>query len=271
VEISTQGDLQQVGPIGALGSQGVFTKEIQRALLDERIDLAVHSLKDLPTEPVPGLRLAASPLRGPVSDVLVSPQALKWQDLPQGARVGTGSPRRRAQLWHVRPDLRLEDVRGNVDTRLRKLAEGQYDALVLARAGLFRLGLAESMIREFESEILLSAVGQGALGIEIRAADTHTAQIVERLNDPATLASVTAERALLATLRGGCLAPVAAWGRLETAETLRLTAVVLSADGRTRLHADHSGLRHEAAELGTRAAEDLLAQGAAQLIQSARS
>lgn len=270
VPITTQGDRQQAGPVEAIGGQGVFTKELQRALLDEQIDLAVHSLKDLPTDPVPGLELAAVPERAPCGDVLISRRAPSFADLPRGALIGTGSSRRRSQLWHARPDLRMADVRGNVDTRLRKLDEGEYDALVLAEAGLLRLGLAEQITQILPKELILPAVGQGALGIEIRAADHELRQTLAPLDHAETRQAVIAERAMLAALRGGCLAPVGAWGRLESGR-LRLSGVVLSVDGRRRIAAEASGEAASAAELGRRIAGELLTQGAAELIAAART
>lgn len=270
VPISTRGDREQVGPIGAIGTQGVFTKELQRALLDGQIDLAVHSLKDLPTEPVDGLALAAVPARGPIGDCLVSPRHPTLDDLPQGAVVGTGSQRRRAQLLHVRPDLKLVDVRGNVDTRLRKVTEGEYAALVLAEAGLVRLGLDANIAQILPKSIMLPAVGQGALGIEARTDDAGTRTVLAKLDDAATHRAVDAERSLLHALRGGCLAPVGAWGRIEADGLLHLRAVVLKADGSERLLVDRSAPPHEAVALGAAAAEELLKQGAARLIADSR-
>lgn len=269
VLITTQGDVR-TGPLGAMGGQGLFTKEIQRALLAQEVDLAVHSLKDLPTEPVEGLVLAAVPIREATGDALVSNQATTLEDLPQGARVGTGSTRRRAQLLHQRPDLRLDDVRGNVDTRLRKLDEGQYDAIILAEAGLKRLGLAARIAQVLPIERMWPAVGQGALGLETRAVDARTRDLIAALNDPATHAAVLAERALLAHLRGGCLAPVGALGR-SVGNRVTLHAVVLSVDGRQRIEAAADGPCEEAAAVGRTVAEALLAQGARELILAARA
>jgi hydroxymethylbilane synthase len=268
VFIATEGDVR-TGPLGEIGGQGLFTKRIQHALLDGQIDLAVHSLKDLPTEPVPGLMLAAVPEREGVGDVLVCNTAASLDELPQGAKVGTGSNRRRAQLLHYRNDLRVGDIRGNVDTRLRKLDEGEFDAIVLAEAGLRRLGLAERIAQVLPPEIMLPAVGQGALGIETRQADDDTRQVVETLNDRATRAAVLAERALLAGLRAGCLAPVGAWGRIDD-EMLSLEAAVLSPDGAQRLSAAGTAPPDEPEALGEKVARDLLAQGAAELIDASR-
>jgi len=270
VPITTSGDREQSGPIGAIGTQGVFTKELQRALLDGSIDLAVHSLKDLPTEPVEGLVLTAVPDRGPTGDCLVSPRYHTFDELPQGAIVGTGSQRRRAQLLYARRDLKMEDVRGNVDTRLRKLNEGQYAAIILAEAGLKRLRLEANIAQVLPTELILPAVGQGALGLETRADDAATRAHLAALDHPTTHAAVTAERALLHALRGGCLAPVGAWGRQTPDGKLHLSAVVLRSDGSERLYTELSGTPAEAADLGRRAAEDLLNRGAARLIADSR-
>jgi hydroxymethylbilane synthase len=269
IRITTQGDVQQHGPIEQIGT-GIFTKEIQRALLDGQVDLSVHSLKDLPTEPIEGLCLAAVPDRAPVADALVSREGLALLDLPQRAVVGTGSSRRRSQLLHLRPDLQMADIRGNVDSRLRKVREGQYDAIVLAQAGLERLNLTAHITQTLPLTLMLPAVGQGALGLETRSGDTATREAVSLLDHPATNASVVAERALLFALRGGCLAPVGAWGRVEDDGQLHLSAAVLSVDGRQRLAAEVAAAPGDAVALGQRAAEELLAQGAAELIQAAR-
>lgn len=268
IHITTQGDVK-TGPLGQIGGQGLFTKEIQRALLDQEIDLAVHSLKDLPTAPVPGLTIAAVPARESINDVLVGPyRAL--DELPPGARIGTGSLRRRAQLLNQRPDLQLLEIRGNVDTRLRKLDAGEYDAIVLAQAGLSRLGLAERITYVIPPQIMLPAVGQGALGLETRADDAVTKQLLQPLNDFHSLQAVTAERTLLFALRAGCLAPVGAWAQVE-AGRLRLQAVVLHPDGQQRVAAEGAAALEQAAALGEEVAQNLLRQGAAGLISAARA
>ncbi len=269
VPIRTQGDAQQTGPIGAIGSQGVFTKEIQRALLAGEIDIAVHSLKDLPTDPVAGLMLAAVPAREAVDDVLVNNNAWTLDTLPEGAVVGTGSTRRQAQLRHARPDLEMRDIRGNVDTRLRKLDEGQYDAIVLAVAGLRRLRLTDRIGSLLPKKTVLPAVGQGALGIECRANDLAVQAALNPLDDAETHQAVLAERALLAALRGGCLAPVGAWARLEQ-DVLRLEGRVLSLDGTVCLAADLSAPSEQAVDLGERVAALLIEQGAREVIDGAR-
>lgn len=276
VPISTRGDREQQGPIGQIvGGDGVFTKELERALAAGEIDLAVHSLKDLPTAMPPELVLAAVPRRGPTGDVLVARRAGSFDELPPGATVGTGSLRRRAQLWHARPDLRMADIRGNVDTRLRKVDSGEFDAIVLAEAGLERLGLAGFITEVLPKELILPAVGQGALGVETRADDRRSREAVRVLDDFETRQAVEAERSMLSELCGGCLAPIGAWGRREGGH-LRLSGVVASSDGRTRLLA--TGLLatgaapdETAAELGRRVAQALLAQGAAALVEACRS
>ena len=269
VPIATRGDEFHRDPIGNLGEPGVFTKELQRALLDGRIDLAVHSLKDLPTEPVEGLLLAAVPERHSPYDVLLSRGGQRLDQLPQGAVVGTGSLRRRAQLLFIRGDLVMKDIRGNVDTRLGKLEQGEYDALVLAQAGIERLGLGQHVTEVLMPPVMLPAVGQGALGLETRADDEATRGLVARLDHYPTHQAVLAERALLAGLRGGCLAPVAALGRAE-GTGLTLLAAVLSHDGARRLEAQNATGVEEAEQLGSRVADELLRQGAADLIQQAR-
>lgn len=270
VTISTRGDAQQDRPIETIGTQGVFTKELQKALLDGRIDLSVHSLKDLPTEPVKSLVLAGVPERESPLDVLVSRNGERLEQLPHGARIGTGSLRRRSQLLCHRPDLELLDVRGNVDSRLKKLRDGQYDALVLAEAGLKRLGLSDQITEVLPAEIMLPAVGQGALGLESRANDSRAREAAALIDDLASHQAVLAERTLLATLRGGCLAPVGAWGRLIDDGRLKLTANVLSRDGTQRLTAELIGNAADAMQIGRQVAEDLLADGAGKLIEASR-
>jgi hydroxymethylbilane synthase len=268
VLITTQGDASSL-PLGEIGGQGVFTKEIQRALLGQRIDLAVHSLKDLPTEPVAGLTLAAVPARESNHDVLVCREASGLETLAPGARVGTGSLRRQAQLLHHRPDLQIETIRGNVDTRLRRLDDGQYDAIVLAEAGLRRLQLQDRITQILPHSVMLPAVGQGALGIEIRAGEAPIRAALEPLDHGPTHGAVLAERAMLAALRAGCLAPVGAWGRLED-DRLRLDGVVLSPDGRSRLTVSVAGSPEAPGELGAEAARQLISQGADRLIAGSR-
>ncbi len=270
VHITTSGDTQQSGPIAALGQQGVFTKEVQAALLNDQADLAVHSLKDLPTEQVEGLTLAAVPPREEVADALVTNQASSLADLPSGARVGTGSSRRQSQLKHLRPDLDVVNIRGNVDTRLRKLDDGEYDAILLAAAGLKRLGLSDRITELLSPPQMLPAVGQGALGIECRESDPTVRRLLAQLDDPNTRAATTAERSMLALLHGGCSVPVGGWGRIENGQ-LALDGLVANLDGTQVLKASATGKLAEAEPIGRQVAEQLLAQGAAEVITAARA
>jgi hydroxymethylbilane synthase len=271
VHVVTTGD-RAAAPLETMGGVGVFTREIQLALLDQRADIAVHSLKDLPTEPVAGIALAAVPERASPWDALVLPTGSapisSIRDLPRGARIGSGSQRRRSQLLHSRPDLGFLDVRGNVETRLRKLDEGAYDALILAEAGLDRLGLSMRIACRLAPPDVFPAVGQGALGIECREEDSNVRSIVERLSHGPTLAAVTAERRVLAQLHAGCHAPVGVSTAID-GNRLTLEAVVLSRDGRQRLHARETGLVADPVALGTHVADELLRQGAGPLIEAA--
>lgn len=273
VLVTTPGDRVQAVPVAAIGTEGVFTKEIERRLLAGDIDVAVHSMKDLPTEPVDGLTIAAVPERESVRDVLVSRAGVSFTELPDGAVIGTGSLRRRAQLWHVRSDLKMDDIRGNVETRLKKLDDGLYDAIVLAEAGLKRLGMIDKATEVFDPGRILPAVGQGALAIQARANDDAALTVLKHLDVPEAHQAASAERSMLAQLRGGCLAPVGGWARITEGGKLRLTGVVLSGDGRQRIEhsaeIDQAGIA-EALQLGRRVADELIAQGAAELIQSAR-
>jgi hydroxymethylbilane synthase len=269
VTVATLGDDRPDTIIGGLDRQGVFTNAIQRALLSDEIDLAVHSLKDLPTAPLEGLSLASVPKRESPADVLVCRSATSLDDLEPGARVGTGSLRRQSQLLHARPDLKVEPIRGNVETRLHKLDEGQFEAILLAEAGLRRLGLAGRITQVLPYDQMLPAVGQGALGLECRSGDAEVIRAITPLDDRPTHLAVLAERSLLAHLRGGCLAPIGALAEIA-GDRLCLSAVVLSHDGSQRLfHREVCGLG-EAEDLGCRVADQLLAQGAAQLISAAR-
>jgi hydroxymethylbilane synthase len=269
VPITTHGDVDRQSAIGEIGTTGVFTKELQRALLDDRIDLAVHSLKDLPTEAPPGLTIAAVPPRESPHDVLVSRDGRLLDDLPNGARIGTGSARRQAQLLHHRPDLKMIAIRGNVETRLARLDAGECDALVLAEAGLKRLDLVERITERLTPPRFFPAVGQGALAVEAREG-SPAAAVASQLENSAARAAVSAERSLLHALQGGCLAPVAAFCETVTADELELTAIVLSPDGRTRLGESARGRCSEAVAIGETLAAILLKQGAGALIRSAR-
>jgi hydroxymethylbilane synthase len=269
VEIVTSGDRVRDLALSQIGGDGVFTKEIQRALLDGNVDVAVHSLKDLPTTHVEGLTLAAVPPRGPAGDAFVSLRHRRFDDLPPGAVVGTSSLRRRAQALNRRPDLRLIDLRGNVETRLRKLAEQDLDAIILARAGLERLGLGGHVREILDPEWMLPAVGQGALGLECRTDDNATRELVRALDDPATRQAVLAERAVLSGLGGGCLVPIGASTRIEGGR-LTLRAAVLSPDGSRRVAGDLEGPATEAEVLGQQLADGLLARGAREVLGTGR-
>ena len=265
VEIQTAGDQVRDVPLVQLGGEGAFTKAIQQALLEDRIDVAVHSLKDLPTFLVPGLTLAAVPPRGPTGDALVSLKYPSFDALPPGAIVATSSLRRKAQLLHRRPDLKLVDIRGNVDTRLRKLAEPNLDATILAEAGLHRLGLAERITEVLDAAWMLPAVGQGALGIECRADDGPTRTVLEAIDHLSTHRAVLAERAMLRELGGGCHVPIGARSEMATG-TLTLRGVVLSPDGTRRIDAVGSGPTSDAEMLGLHVARQLRQQGADELL-----
>jgi hydroxymethylbilane synthase len=267
VQIQTEGDEVRDIPLAQLGGEGVFTKAIQHAVLQRRVDLAVHSLKDLPTVVVPGLVLVAVPPRGPTADVLVSLRHRCFADLPQGATVATGSLRRRAQILSRRPDLNLIDMRGNVETRLRKLAELNLDATILAQAGLERLGLAGRITEILDPTWMLPAVGQGALGLECRDDDQETRHLVEKIDDASTRHAVLAERAMLRALGGGCQVPIASLTRLVN-DQLSLQGVVLAPNGGRRIFLEIQGPIDQAESLGQRLAEQLLARGARELLSA---
>ncbi|MFH1572179.1 MAG: hydroxymethylbilane synthase [Gemmatimonadota bacterium] len=257
--IRTTGDVSRAS-LAQIGGTGVFTKEIERALVEQRIDLAVHSLKDLPTELDEGLALVASPPRQDVRDTLIMRAGRRLADLPEGAAVGTGSTRRQGQLLALRPDLRFQEIRGNVDTRLRQARDGEVDAVILAAAGLHRLGLKDQISGYLDTDEVLPAPGQGALGLQMRA-DDERASLVAALNDEPTWLSVIAERAFLRTLGGGCRAPIAAWGR-RISDELRLDGVVARPDGTDLRRASQVAVPERAADLGRELAEELLRAGA---------
>jgi len=259
--IKTTGDKIQDVPLAQVGAKGLFTKEIEEALLAGRADLAVHSLKDLPTELPAGLVLAATPEREDPRDAMVG---RRLADLPAGAKLGTSSLRRAAQLRKFRPDLEIEPVRGNLDTRLRKLDAGQYDAIVLAAAGLRRLGWEDRIAEILPPDVVCPAVGQGSLAIETAAGHE---QICAQLEHAPTRAAVTAERALLAALGGGCQVPIGAYATV-VGERLSLQAVVVSPDGGTLIRRQSEGLAMDAAAIGRSLGETLLAAGADEILES---
>lgn len=266
VIIKTSGDKFQQTSFSQIGTKGVFIKELEDALLDERIDLAVHSMKDLPTELPGGLTIAAIGKREDVRDALLSSSGATLASLPLGARVGTSSLRRQSQLLYARRDLRLLELRGNVDTRIEKLKRGDYDAIVLAKAGLDRLGLSANISEVLSHEVSLPAAGQGAIGIEAREGDAETLRMLSPLDDAETRSAVTGERSALAGLGGGCQVPIGAWGRVENG-TLLLDVAVLSPDGAQRMWEKDSGSPQEAETIGKRIAHKLRDSGAAALLE----
>ncbi len=275
VIISTRGDQQQTVPIAQIGNDGVFVRELEKALLEERIDLAVHSLKDLPTAMTPGLEFACTPLRATPFDVLVSRDGVAIRDLPADASVGTASIRRRIQIQAVRRDLQIVAIRGNVDSRLKRLDEGELDAVVLAAAGLERLGRAGRITELLQPPEFWPAVAQGALVIQIKEANQRVREMLEPIHDSATYLATIAERALLAALAGGCLAPIGSWGKFEADGNLTLGGCVLSDAGgnvemRTASCSSQVRNSESAASLGREVAEKLLSQGAQALLDLMR-
>jgi len=261
--IKTTGDKITEVALAKVGTKGMFTKEIEEALEEGRVDLAVHSLKDLPTELQPQFELVAVMKRQDPRDAFLSVEYAAFRDLPQGARVGTSSLRRQAQLKALRPDLEIHPLRGNVDTRLRKLEEGQYKAIILAAAGLNRLGLTQRVREIITADVVCPAVGQGALGIECRSNDSTAKELLQFLDDAPTRQACLAERALLRTLGGGCQVPIGAYA--ENADgRLRLTAVVARPDGSLVLREQRTGI--DAEKLGIEVGRALLDKGAREIL-----
>jgi len=260
--IKTTGDTIADVALSKVGTKGMFTKELEEALFAGAIDLAVHSLKDLPAELPQGLALAAVPGREDARDALVG---RRLEELKRGARVGTSSLRRAAQLRAIRPDLVVESVRGNLDTRLRKLDQGQYDAILLAAAGLRRLGWADRIAELLPEEMMCPAVGQGALAVETRMSPDRAHGICSSLEDPAARTAVTAERALLAALGGGCQVPIGAHAKLENGH-LRLQAVVCAPDGSRVIRRQAQGAESDAERIGTSLAQELLGAGGREIL-----
>ncbi|MEQ8799030.1 MAG: hydroxymethylbilane synthase [Salinisphaeraceae bacterium] len=265
VPLSTRGDRITDRPLSAIGGKGLFLKELEQALLADEADIAVHSMKDVPAELEPEFDLPVVLAGGSPFDAFVSNRFDSPGDLPAGARLGTSSLRRAAQLKHLRPDLEVDSLRGNVGTRLGKLDAGEFDAIVLACAGLERLGLADRIRQQIPPEVCLPAIGQGVMGIELRAGDTAAAEAVAALNDVDTHVRVTAERAVNARLAGSCHLPIAAFAELNAGQ-LRLRACVGAPDGGQLVADETTGPAEEAAALGTALAERLLAAGADRIL-----
>jgi len=283
--IRTKGDRILDSPLSMIGDRGLFTREIEEALLSGRIDCAVHSLKDLPTVLPPGLCLGASCRRGEVRDVFIphpdNPVRTLLEQKP-GASIATGSLRRRSQILSKRPDFRIVDIRGNLNTRMNRLGESDWAGMILACAGVTRLGWDERIGEIIPVEVMLPAVGQGAIGVEIRTGDTETGSLIARLNDDSTARAVEAERALLHALEGGCQVPIGAYARMETGAAgglqktgesgvLHIEALVASLDGRTVVRGRTHGLPSGAGEMGKALAETLLAGGADRILRDIRS
>ena len=263
--IKTSGDKMQQAPLTQSGGKGIFIKELEEALLDESVDLAVHSVKDIPTETPSRLFFPAVCRRDDVRDCLVSHSGTVLANLKQGARIGTSSLRRQAQLRHHRPDLDIRELRGNVDTRLRKVESGEYDAIVLSKAGLDRLGWSAKITEPISADISLPAVGQGAIAIESRVKDQEISDVLGRLDDSETRTAIIAERALLAKLQGGCQVPVGAWARFERSELL-MEAVVCSVDGKQYVRQKAKSSPEQASQLGDHLAQVLIDSGARDIL-----
>lgn len=263
VIIKTSGDKMQQMPLTQIGGKGIFVKELEEALLEETIDLAVHSVKDIPTDIPSRLMFPAVCRRDDVRDCLVG---ATLANLRHGARVGTSSLRRQAQLRHLRPDLDLRDLRGNVDTRLRKVESGEYEAIMVSKAGLDRLGLSKRIAEVLSPDVCMPAVGQGAIAVQCRLKDTEAGDLLAPLDDAETRTAIIAERALLAALQGGCQVPLGAWARVKRGELL-LEACVCSVDGAQYVKQRASAAPEQAAELGQHMARVLIEAGAQSILE----
>jgi hydroxymethylbilane synthase len=268
--MSTKGDRILDRSLAAIGGKGLFIKELEMALKDRRADLAVHSMKDVPGDLADGLMIAAVLPRADPFDALITRGAARLEDLPRGARLGTSSPRRQAQLLAARPDLKIEALRGNIDTRLRRLDQGELDAIVLACAGLIRLGLESRITVRLDAGVSLPAVGQGVIGIECRADDGGLRDLLRPLDDAGTRAAVVAERAFAGRLGGSCQSPIAAYAQVEQ-DRLTLEGLVAEPDGSRLLRDRITGTVAKAKSLGEELAERVLAAGAGELLQRLRT
>ncbi len=266
VKIKTTGDMILDVPLAKVGGKGLFVKEIEDALLKRRIDLAVHSMKDVPTDLPGGLGIVCITKREDPRDAFLSVKYARFEDLPKGAKLGTSSLRRQTQLLGVRPDLEIGQLRGNLDSRIRKMEEGLYDAIILAAAGLVRLGW-EGKIRQYlPTDFSIPAIGQGALGIEVRLDDARTREAVEFLNDRDTSLAVRAERGFLKRLEGGCQVPIAAFARTE-GDTIRIHGLVGRPDGSEILRSSRSGTADDPESIGVALAEELLSRGGRRILE----
>lgn len=266
VKIKTTGDKILDVPLAKVGGKSLFVKEIEEALLDANVDLAVHSMKDVPTVIPEGLKIAVATEREDPRDALVSPKGRKFADLPEGALIGTSSLRRQAQVLNIRPDLRIDGLRGNLDTRLRKVSEGAFDAIILAVAGLKRMRWDDRITECLDPTLMIPAVGQGALGIEVREGDAKTQELIAFLNHRQTAAAVSGERAFLEKLEGGCQVPIGAHGIVD-GENMTIKGFVASTDGKSVIRGEVSGLMTESVKLGQNLAQDLLARGAGDILE----
>jgi hydroxymethylbilane synthase len=265
IQITTQGDQDQISSLTQVGGQGIFTKAIERSLIENRIDIAVHSLKDLPTELPDSLAITSVPKRGAVSDVFIGLKESDFSKLEQGATIACGSIRRRAQLLALRPDLKFVDLRGNIETRLKKLEQNQFDGIIMAEAAIIRLGLKEIDYYRFTFEEMLPAVGQGAIGIQSRKDDQELKIMLNAVNNPITNACIKAERAFLQRLDSGCQFPVAANANIE-GNNLQLSGLVASLDGKIILQDKMTGAASTAFDIGIALAEKLIKMGALKIL-----
>ena len=266
VKIKTTGDKILDVPLAKVGGKALFVKEIEEALIDMNVDLAVHSMKDVPTVIPKGLKIAVATEREDPRDALVSPKGRKFADLADGALIGTSSLRRQAQVLNLRPDLRIEGLRGNLDTRLRKVSEGAFDAIILAVAGLKRMRWDDRITEYLDPTLMIPAVGQGALGIEVREGDAKTQELIAFLNHMQTAAAVSGERAFLEKLEGGCQVPIGAHGIVD-GENITIAGFVASIDGKGVIRGEVSGLKTESVKLGRDLAQDLLSRGAGDILE----
>ncbi|SMB94173.1 hydroxymethylbilane synthase [Desulfonispora thiosulfatigenes DSM 11270] len=269
IPISTKGDKLLDVALSKIGDKGLFTKELENALLENRIDFAVHSMKDIPTVLPEGLIISAITERHDSRDVLISKNMVLFDDLPKGAKVGTSSLRRRSQILNKRPDLSIEDIRGNLNTRLKKMETENFDAIVIAAAGVERLGWHDKITQKLDFSLSLPAVGQGALGIETRENDEEILKVIDTINHPETNSCVTAERSLLRYLEGGCQIPIGAHALIKDGKMF-IEAMVASLDGKILIRDNLEGNIEDAKELGITLAEKLKAQGAVKILEEIR-